>query len=91
LRGVGFTQWLSKPCEDRECKTCLKTMSWWQFTTPTEAEGGIKELQRSGFDIMKLSIVGEEYHTEEHVIGYYNTGDRMKYWGEMGAFRGGMW
>ena len=61
------------------------------YNTHTEAEGGIKELQRSGFDIKKLSIVGKEYHTEEHVIGYYNTGDRMKYWGKMGAFWGGMW
>jgi hypothetical protein len=61
------------------------------YNTHTEAEGGIKELQRSGFDIKKLSIVGKEYHTEEHVIGYYNTGDRMKYWGEMGAFWGGIW
>jgi len=26
----------------------------------------------------KLSIVGKDYHTEEHPSGYYNTGDRMK-------------
>jgi hypothetical protein len=25
------------------------------------------------------------------VIGYYNAGDRMKYWGKMGAFWGGIW
>src|SRR3989442_9816962 len=31
-----------------------------------------------------LSIVGKDYHTEEHVIGYYNTGDRMKFWGKLG-------
>ena len=39
----------------------------------------------------KLSIVGRDYHTDEHVIGYYNAGDRMKYWGKMGAFWGGLW
>jgi hypothetical protein len=61
------------------------------YNTHTEAESAIKELQRSGFDIKKLSIVGKEYHTEEHVIGYYNTGDRMRYWGKMGAFWGGIW
>jgi hypothetical protein len=61
------------------------------YDTHTEAESAIKELQRSGFDIRKLSIVGKEYHSEEHVIGYYNTGDRMKYWGKMGAFWGGIW
>jgi len=39
----------------------------------------------------KLSIVGKDYHTEESVVGYYNTGDRMKAWGKIGAFWGGMW
>jgi hypothetical protein len=32
-----------------------------------------------------------ETHTDEHVVGYYNADDRMKYWGEMGAFWGGFW
>ena len=39
----------------------------------------------------KLSIVGRDYHTDEHVVGYYNTGDRMKVWGKAGAFWGGLW
>ena len=56
-----------------------------------EAESAIKELQHSGFDMKMLSIVGRDYHTDEHVIGYYNAGDRMKYWGTMGAFWGGIW
>jgi len=38
-----------------------------------------------------LSIVGKDYHTEEHVVGYYTTGDRMAYWGKQGAFWGGLW
>ncbi len=25
------------------------------------------------------------------MVGYYNTGDRMKYWGKVGAFWGGFW
>ncbi|MBF0254019.1 MAG: DUF1269 domain-containing protein, partial [Candidatus Omnitrophica bacterium] len=29
--------------------------------------------------------------TDEHVVGYYNTGDRMKAWGKTGAFWGGVW
>jgi hypothetical protein len=56
-----------------------------------EAEAAVKELRHAGFDIRKLSILGKEYHTEEHVVGYYNAGDRMKYWGKMGAFWGGLW
>ena len=61
------------------------------YNSHTEAESGIKELQRAGFDMKKLSIVGRDYHTEEHVVGYYNTGDRMKAWGKLGAFWGGLW
>ena len=37
----------------------------------------------------KLSIVGKGYHIDKQVVGYYNTGDRMKYWGKVGAFWGG--
>ncbi len=61
------------------------------FKSHTEAEQAVKELQKTGFDMKQLSIVGRDYHTEEHVIGYYNTGDRMKYWGKLGAFWGGIW
>ena len=61
------------------------------YKTHTQAEEAIKELQKSGFDMQHLSIVGKDYHTDEHVVGYYNTGDRMKYWGKMGAFWGGIW
>jgi uncharacterized membrane protein len=61
------------------------------FEGHTEAEDAVKELQKSGFDIKKLSIVGKDYHSDEHVVGYYNSGDRIKYWGKLGAFWGGLW
>jgi hypothetical protein len=61
------------------------------YNNHKDAEDAVQELQRSGFDMKKLSIVGKDYHTEEHVVGYYNAGDRMKYWGKWGAFWGGFW
>jgi hypothetical protein len=61
------------------------------YKTHIEADLAIKELQKSGFDMKKLSIVGKDYHTDEAVVGYYNTGDRMMYWGKLGAFWGGFW
>jgi uncharacterized membrane protein len=61
------------------------------FDSHDRAEDAIRELQESGFDMKKLSIVGKDFHTEENVVGYYNTGDRMKYWGKLGAFWGGFW
>lgn len=61
------------------------------LNTHIEAENAVKELQRAGFDMKKLSIIGKNYHTEENVVGYYNTGDRMLFWGKLGAFWGGIW
>lgn len=61
------------------------------YNNHVEAEGAVQQLQRASFDMKKLSIVGKDYHTEEHVVGYYNAGDRMKYWGKLGAFWGGVW
>jgi hypothetical protein len=61
------------------------------YKSHTEAETAVKELQKAGFDMKKLSIVGRDYHTDENVVGYYNAGDRMKAWGKMGAFWGGVW
>lgn len=49
--------------------------------THTETEAAIKELREAAFNVKKLSIVGKDYHTDKHVVGYYNTGDCMKYWG----------
>jgi hypothetical protein len=61
------------------------------YGTHQEAEAAIKELKTAGVDMKKLSIIGRDYHTEENVVGYYNAGDRMKYWGKAGAFWGGLW
>src|SRR5271157_5878125 len=61
------------------------------YPTHTEADQAVKELQRDGVDMHNLSIVGKGYHTDEQAVGYYNTGDRMMYWGKVGAFWGGFW
>ncbi len=61
------------------------------FESHDRAEDAIRELQKDGFDMKKLSIVGKDYHTEEHVVGYYTNGERMLYWGKLGAFWGGFW
>ncbi len=61
------------------------------YDTHEQAEHAVKELQQAGVDMKSLSIAARDTHTDEHVVGYYNTGDRMKYWGKMGAFWGGFW
>lgn len=61
------------------------------YDTHKDAEEAIRGLQRAGFAMQQLSIVGKDYYTEEEVVGYYTTGDRMKAWGKSGAFWGGLW
>ncbi len=61
------------------------------YNTHEDAEKAVRTLQRSGCDMTKLSIVGKDYQTEEHIAGYYHTGDRMYAWGKWGAFWGGLW
>jgi uncharacterized membrane protein len=55
-----------------------------------EAEGAVKALQRAGFDMKKVSIIGKDYESEEHVVGFLNAGDRAKIFGKWGAFWGGL-
>lgn len=55
------------------------------------AEATVKALSRAGFDMKKLSIIGKGYQTEEHALGFYSTGDRIKSWGSVGGFWGAIW
>jgi hypothetical protein len=61
------------------------------YNSHTDAEKAVAKLGAASFDIKKVSIIGKDYHTEENVVGYYSTGDRMKSWGGIGAFWGGIW
>jgi hypothetical protein len=61
------------------------------FVDHTQAEIAVKKLTAAGFDMKQLSVVGKGYHTEEKVVGFYNTGNRVKFWGTRGVFWGGLW
>ena len=61
------------------------------FAGHREAEAAVRKLAESGLDMKHFSIVGKGYHSEEKVIGFYNTGDRVKFWGQNGAMWGGLW
>ena len=61
------------------------------FESHNQAEDAVRDLQKSGFDMKKLSIVGKDYHTDEQVVGYYTAGDRVMYWAPLRAFWAGLW
>jgi uncharacterized membrane protein len=61
------------------------------YRSHDDAEKAVKDLQASGFDMKKLSIIGKDFHVEESPVGFYNLGDRMAFWGKRGAFWGSLW
>jgi hypothetical protein len=61
------------------------------FDDHVAAEEAIRTLGRGGFDLKHLSLVGKGYHSEEQPVGFYTVGDRIKSWGGIGAFWGGVW
>lgn len=61
------------------------------FADHVAAERAVKKLAEAGIPLTHLSVVGKGYHTEEKVTGFYNTGDRVMFWGKRGAFWGGLW
>lgn len=74
-----------------EANTQVRNAQVHVYDTHTEAEEAIRKLERTGFDIKKLSIIGKGYHTEEHPVGFYGLADRVKTWGALGAFWGMIW
>ncbi|MDX1981603.1 MAG: hypothetical protein SFV51_15145 [Bryobacteraceae bacterium] len=61
------------------------------YESHSQAGEVLKELQLSGFDMKKLSIVGRDDHTAGHTVGYYTAGGRMRRWGKAGGFWNGIW
>lgn len=59
------------------------------FDTRTRAADAIRSLSASGFDKKGLSVIGRGYHSEEHPVGFYTSGNRIKQWGGSGGFSGG--
>ena len=61
------------------------------FTNHEGADAAVRKLASAGIEMKHLSVVGKGYHTDEKVVGFYNTGERVKFWGKYGAFWGGLW
>ena len=61
------------------------------FADHNGAEAAIRKIAGGGLDMKHFSIIGKGYHTEDKVIGFYNTGDSVKFGGTNGAVWGGLW
>jgi hypothetical protein len=61
------------------------------YETHQLAESAVMQLHESGLDMSTVSVIGQGYHSGDNVVGYYEKGDRMRAWGETGAFWGAIW
>jgi uncharacterized membrane protein len=61
------------------------------FENHAQAAQAVSKLHENGFDMKSLSIIAVDLCAVENIEGYYSTVDRMKKWGEIGAFYGGFW
>ncbi|WP_380785303.1 DUF1269 domain-containing protein [Sphingomonas sp. R86521] len=61
------------------------------FDEHAQADAAVKALAASGFGLRRLSIVGKGYHSDQVATGFYNSGDRIRFWGSRGALWGGLW
>lgn len=58
------------------------------FTSHEDAEAALKRLRAAGIGFENISLVGRDYQTEEKPLGYFNMGDRVVFFGKLGAFWG---
>lgn len=62
-----------------------------EFASHARVEQMVRRLERNGFPLDRLTIIGAGYHSEERPIGYYRMRDRMRTWGTSGLIWGGVW
>lgn len=60
------------------------------YDSHTQADEAVRKLAKAGFDMKSISIIGQDYHSEEQAVGFFNAGDRAKFFGKFGAFWGGL-
>jgi hypothetical protein len=57
----------------------------------SQAERAVKELERAGFDLKKLSVVGSQRLPSDDVVCLYETGRRVRCRGKLGGFWTSLW
>jgi uncharacterized membrane protein len=61
------------------------------FDRHDAAGAAVRALKDGGVDPAKLAVIGRGVHSEDRVVGFYNTGKQIKHWGAYGALWGGLW
>lgn len=59
-----------------------------EFSSHDQADRAIRALNCAGFDLARISLVGEGFHSEEHALGYVSAGDQALHFGQIGVLLG---
>jgi hypothetical protein len=60
------------------------------YKTHPEAEEAVRELERAGIPLRKISIIGRDFQLREDMQGYYRPSDAAKEGAGFGAWFGGL-
>ena len=60
------------------------------YDNPEEVQGSLQELETSGFDLERVSVIGRAYRDQNEPVAYYRQGDRLKCWGALSEFWNGL-
>lgn len=55
------------------------------------ADAAVRSLKDAGVNPDKLAVIGRGVHTENKVVGFYNSAKEIRHWGGYGALWGGLW
>jgi hypothetical protein len=58
------------------------------YELDTHASSAVRELQFAGFNMKRISIIGKNFQTQQHVVGFLGAGDRAGTVGKLGTFWG---
>ena len=61
------------------------------FGRHDQADAAVRLLRDGGVDPAHVAVIGRGLHSEDRVVGFYNSGTQMKHWGSFGALWGGVW
>jgi hypothetical protein len=53
---------------------------------PDQVQKAVVDLERYGFDIKRISVIGKAYGEKQELAAYYKQGDKLKCWGKQSDF-----
>ncbi len=61
------------------------------YSTCQAVENILDKLQKAGFDLRLISVMGKGFHGDAHAIGFYTSNDQNRYLGAQSAFWNKLW